>query len=157
DPERGQEHLASLEDPPPGCFFLRTQHVGYLPEGQVLFDPQQQGSPVFGGQPSDRSSQSLQSLPTFQDCRRPLVGGGQVVRQGFALTSPSAQVVGKTVVGNPEQPGPEVRPGPKPLQMRQNLQKRLLGQVLGRMPVVRQVVEPPKEPFPVALHQVGKG
>src|SRR5262249_36846499 len=68
-----------------------------------------------------------------------------------------APLIDEVVISDPEQPGVEVASAPKFSEVGESLEQRLLGQVLGAVPVMRQMVEPAVEPLPVALDQHGEG
>src|SRR5262249_484503 len=80
-------------------------------------------------------------------------GGGQVLGNRRAGPGGHAPLVGEAVVADAEEPGPEVGPRPERVERRERLEERLLGQVLGSVAVVGQVVEPAVQPVPVAFHQ----
>src|SRR5262245_5016808 len=60
-------------------------------------------------------------------------------------------------MGDPEQPRPEVAPGPKAVDGRKSLEERFLGDVLGRGAVPSQPAKPAVQAVPVPLDQNGKG
>src|SRR5438876_5372558 len=90
---------------------------------------------------------------------------------GKSLARPfiGTPLVNEAVVGDSEKPSLEIVrrtawraagfiPAELKLrQMRKRLEQRLLRQVLGRMAVVRQMIEPAIQPVPVALDQHRKG
>src|SRR5262249_47063462 len=79
----------------------------------------------------------------------PLVGGRQVLREGLPHLPAGAPLVDEVVVCDAEQPRLQVRAGPESGQAGERLEKRLLGQVLGSVLVVRQVIEPAVQAGPV--------
>src|SRR5262245_66267440 len=60
-------------------------------------------------------------------------------------------------MGDPEQPGPEVAPGPKAVDGGKGLEERFLRDVLGRGAVPSQPAKPAVQAVPVPLDQYGKG
>jgi hypothetical protein len=59
-------------------------------------------------------------------------------------------------MGYAKQPGPEITPLTEQLQPREGFEERFLGQILGHVPIVRQVDKPSIKPIPIALDQDGK-
>ena len=108
-----------------------------------------------GSRPRARARSASASRPCASSSGSRLLGR-QVVGQRLALAG-RAMLVGEVVVGDPEQPGGEVRARPETIQAGERLEERLLGQVLGRMAVVRQVVQPAIKAVPVAFDQHGEG
>ena len=72
----------------------------------------------------------------------PRVLGRQVVGQRLRRCGPCAVLVGEVVVGDAKQPGGEVRARPEAVQTRERLEEGFLRQVLGRMTIVGQAVQP---------------